>query len=134
MRLARYLAHSGVASRRAAERLIAAGRVTVDGHVETNPATGVDRTRRVRVDGRDIAPEPLEYHVLNKPVGVLSTVQDPRGRPTVLDLVQSPARLYPVGRLDVDSSGLVLLTNDGEMANRLMHPRYEVPKTYRVAV
>ena len=134
MRLARYLAHAGVASRRAAERLIAAARVTVDGRVETNPATDVDRSHRVQVDGREVAPEALEYHALNKPVGVVSTAQDPQGRRTVVDLVPSSARLYPVGRLDVDSSGLVLLTNDGEMANRLMHPRYEVPKTYRAAV
>jgi 23S rRNA pseudouridine2605 synthase len=134
MRLGRYLAHAGVASRRGAERLIAEGRVTVDGRVETNPATGVDDARAVRVDGRDVRPEPHEYHALHKPIGVVSTAQDPQGRPTVTDLVRSEARLYPVGRLDVESSGLILLTNDGEMANRLMHPRYEVPKTYRVAV
>jgi 23S rRNA pseudouridine2605 synthase len=134
MRLARYLAHAGVASRRGAERLIAEGRVTVDGRTETNPATGVDESNAVCVDGRIVRPEPHEYHALHKPVGVVSTAQDPRGRPTVVDMVQSEARLYPVGRLDVESSGLVLLTNDGEMANRLMHPRYEIPKTYRVAV
>jgi len=134
MRLGRYLAHAGVASRRAAERLIAEGRVTVDGQVEMNPATAVDESRAVRVDGRDVRPEAHEYHVLHKPVGVVSTADDPHGRPTVTEMVPSSARLYPVGRLDVESSGLVLLTNDGDMANRLMHPRYEVPKTYRVAV
>jgi 23S rRNA pseudouridine2605 synthase len=134
MRLARYLAHAGVASRRGAERLIAEGRVTVEGRLETNPATGVDESSAVRVDGRAVRPEPHEYHALHKPVGVISTAEDPQGRPTVVDMVHSAARLYPVGRLDVASSGLVLLTNDGEMANRLMHPRYEVQKTYRVAV
>jgi 23S rRNA pseudouridine2605 synthase len=132
--LGRYLAHAGVASRRAAERLIAEGRVTVDGRIETNPATDVDAGRSVHVNGRAVTPETLEYHALNKPVGVISTADDPQGRPTVTAMVGSPARLYPVGRLDVDSSGLVLLTNDGELANRLMHPRYEVPKTYRIAV
>jgi 23S rRNA pseudouridine2605 synthase len=134
VRLARYIAHAGVASRRAAERLIAAGRVTVDGRPQINPATDVDDTRTVAVDGRPVTPEPFEYHALNKPVGVVSTAQDPHGRPKVTDMVSTDARLYPVGRLDADSSGLVLLTNDGELANRLMHPRYEVPKTYRVAV
>ena len=81
-----------------------------------------------------VAPEPLEYHVVNKPAGVVSTAHDPEGRPKVTDMVDSAARLYPVGRLDVDSTGLVLLTNDGGMANRLMHPRYEVPRTYRARV
>ena len=78
-----------------------------------------------------VRPEPLEYHLVHKPVGVVSTAHDPEGRPKVIDMVESAARLYPVGRLDVDSTGLVLLTNDGELANRLMHPRYEVPRTYR---
>jgi 23S rRNA pseudouridine2605 synthase len=134
VRLAKYLAHAGVASRRAAERLIAAGRVQVDGEVVTDPARDVDERNRIIADGHAVAPEPLEYHLVNKPVGVVSTARDPGGRATITDLVDSTARLYPVGRLDADSSGLTLLTNDGELANRLMHPRYEVDKRYRVRV
>jgi 23S rRNA pseudouridine2605 synthase len=134
VRLARYIAHAGVASRRAAERLIAEGRVAVDGEVVDSPATDVAEGDRVTVDGRAIEPEAHEYHLLHKPVGMVSTAADPQDRPKVTDLVDTGARLYPVGRLDVDSSGLILLTNDGELANRLMHPRHEVEKTYRVVV
>ena len=134
MRLAKYLAHAGVASRRAAERMIAEGRVQVGGEPATDPARDVGEQDDVRVDGRLLAREPREYFLLNKPVGVLSTASDPQGRPTVTELVDTNARLYPVGRLDAESSGLVLLTNDGELANRLLHPRYEVPRTYRVQV
>jgi 23S rRNA pseudouridine2605 synthase len=132
MRLAKYLAHSGVASRRAAEKLIAAGRVSVDGVVVTDPA--FDVSSGVRVDGALVAPEAREVWALNKPAGVVSTARDPGGHQTVVDLVASSLRLYPVGRLDQDSTGLILLTNDGSLANRLMHPRYEVPKTYRAVV
>jgi 23S rRNA pseudouridine2605 synthase len=134
VRLAKYLAHSGVASRRAAEKLIANGRVTVGGEAVTDPARDVDERSDVRVDGGSVAPEPREVYALNKPAGVMSTARDPGGHPTVVSLVPSARRLYPVGRLDADSTGLILLTNDGELANRLMHPRYEVPKTYRVDV
>jgi 23S rRNA pseudouridine2605 synthase len=134
MRLAKYLAHAGVASRRTAEALVAEGRVTVDGELVTDPAREVDNRRRVTVDGRELTPEPRELHVLNKPAGVVSTARDTHGRPTVLDLVPSRRRLYPVGRLDADTTGLILLTNDGELANRLTHPRYEVEKTYRAEV
>jgi 23S rRNA pseudouridine2605 synthase len=134
VRLARYLAHSGVASRRAAEQLIAAGRVRVDGEVVRDPARDVDETSDVAVDGSAIAPEPREVHMLNKPRGVVSTARDTHGRRTVTQLVPSKRRLYPVGRLDADTTGLILLTNDGDLANRLIHPRYEVPKTYRVRV
>jgi 23S rRNA pseudouridine2605 synthase len=134
VRLAKFLAHAGVASRRHAERLVTGGRVRVDGRVVTDPARDVDERNAVEVDGAVVAPERLEYHLVHKPVGVVSTAHDPEGRPKVIDLVESPARLYPVGRLDVDSTGVVLLTNDGELANRLMHPRYEVPRTYRVRV
>ena len=105
MRLVKFLAHAGVASRRAAERLIAAGRVSVDGEVVTNPATDVDDTSGVAVDGLAVAPEPREVHALNKPPGVVSTARDTHGRPTVVELVRSPRRLYPVGRLDADSTG-----------------------------
>ena len=134
MRLAKFLAHAGVASRRAAERLIADGRVSVGGAVETNPATDVDVTSRVAVDDELVEPEPREVHVLNKPAGVVSTAHDTHGRPTVVDLVRSARRLYPVGRLDADSTGLILLTNDGELADLLTHPRYGVDKVYRAKV
>jgi 23S rRNA pseudouridine2605 synthase len=133
MRLAKYLAHAGVASRRAAETLIADGRVTVDGRTVTDPARAVDADSRVTVDGRPLqGAEPKVVYALNKPIGVVSTARDTHGRPTVVELVGAPGlRLYPVGRLDADSSGLILLTNDGELANRLTHPSFEVPKTYR---
>jgi 23S rRNA pseudouridine2605 synthase len=135
MRLAKYLAHAGVASRRAAEGLIAEGRVSVDGQTVRDPARDVDEGNRVVLDSRVIAgPEPRVVYALHKPVGVLSTAHDPHGRPTVVGLVHEQRRLYPVGRLDADSSGLILLTNDGELANRLTHPRYGVAKTYRARV
>jgi 23S rRNA pseudouridine2605 synthase len=135
MRLAKYLAHAGVASRRAAERLVAEGRVTVDGEVVDDPARDVDAASSVAVDRSAVAgPEKLVVYALNKPAGVVSTARDTHGRPTVVDLVPSELRLYPVGRLDADTTGLILLTNDGELANRLTHPRYEVPRTYRVTV
>ncbi len=132
MRLVKYLAHCGVASRRASERLIGAGRVRVGGAVVTDPARDVDGSSEVTVDGRQVSTEPREVWVVNKPVGVTSTAREPGRRTAVVELVDSPARLYPVGRLDADSSGLILVTNDGELANRLMHPRYGVPRTYRV--
>jgi 23S rRNA pseudouridine2605 synthase len=134
MRLAKYLAHSGVASRRMAEKLIANGRVTIAGEPATDPAKDVDEHSGVAVDGSPVAPEAREVYALNKPAGVVSTAKDPGGNPTVVSLVPSNKRLYPVGRLDQDSTGLILLTNDGELANHLMHPRYEVPKTYVVEV
>jgi 23S rRNA pseudouridine2605 synthase len=134
LRLAKYLAHSGVASRRRAEELIAAGRVRVGGEVVTDPARDVDEDSAVAVDGRAAAPEPREVWALNKPAGVVSTAREPGRRRAVTELVDSQRRLYPVGRLDADSTGLILLTNDGELAARLTHPRYEVPRTYRVRV
>jgi 23S rRNA pseudouridine2605 synthase len=134
VRLVKFLAHAGVASRRSAERLIADGRVTVGGAVVTNPATDVDESSGVAVDGERVKPEPREVHALNKPPGVVSTARDTHGRPTVVDLVRSHRRLYPVGRLDVDSTGLILLTNDGELADLLTHPRYGVEKVYRARV
>ena len=134
MRLAKFLAHGGVASRRAAEKLIAEGRVTVAGETVTDPARDVDGESGVAVDGEPVATEPREVHLLNKPQGVVSTAADTHGRPTVTELVPSPRRLYPVGRLDADTTGLILLTNDGELANHLSHPRYEVARTYRVQV
>lgn len=132
MRLAKYLAHAGVASRRAAEELIAAGKVRVGGEVVTDPAKDVDERSDVEVEGRPVAPEPREVWAVNKPLGVVSTAREPGRRRAVTQLVDSPRRLYPVGRLDADSTGLILLTNDGGLANRLTHPRYGVPKTYLV--
>lgn len=131
MRLAKFLAHSGVASRRASEGLIAAGRVTVGGEPVTDPARDVDEASGVAVDGRAVGPEPRETWILNKPLNVTSTADEPGRRRAVTDLVATELRLYPVGRLDADSTGLILLTNDGELANLLTHPRYGVPKTYR---
>jgi 23S rRNA pseudouridine2605 synthase len=134
VRLAKYLAHAGVASRRAAERLVAEGRVTVGGEAVSDPARDVDETSGVALDGRLIRPEGLEVWALNKPRGVVSTARDTHGRPTVVDLVDSRRRLYPVGRLDAESRGLILLTNDGELANELTHPRFGVAKVYRAWV
>ena len=133
MRLAKYLAHAGVASRRAAEKVIAGGRVSVDGKIVLDPARDVGEDSRVTVDGRALdGPEARVVYALHKPLGVVSTASDSHGRPTVVELMPSEGlRLYPVGRLDADSSGLILLTNDGELANQLTHPRFEVEKTYR---
>jgi 23S rRNA pseudouridine2605 synthase len=130
VRLAKYLARAGVASRRSAEELIAAGKVSVGGEVVTDPARYVDESAEVAVAGKRISPEPREVWAVNKPKGVVSTAREPGKRRAVTQLVDSPRRLYPVGRLDADSTGLILLTNDGELANRLTHPRYGVPKTY----
>ncbi|MBS1870454.1 MAG: rRNA pseudouridine synthase [Actinobacteria bacterium] len=135
MRLAKYLAHAGVASRRAAEQLIAEGRVTVNGATVTDPARDVGDHSAVAFDGEPVkGAEPRVAYALHKPAGVVSTSSDTHGRRTVVDLVPKERRLYPVGRLDADSTGLILLTNDGELANRLTHPRYEVPKTYRATL
>jgi 23S rRNA pseudouridine2605 synthase len=136
MRLAKFLANSGVASRRAAEEIIRSGRVTVAGETVTDPARDVDADSRVAVDGAPIgvAPQELVVYAVNKPRGVVSTASDPQGRPTVVALVKSSHRLYPVGRLDADTTGLILLTNDGDLAYRLTHPSFEVDKTYRAVV
>jgi 23S rRNA pseudouridine2605 synthase len=136
LRLAKHLAHAGVASRRSAEKLIAEGRVTVGGQPVTDPARDVTAADTITVDGKELGgAERRVVYALNKPPGVVSTASDTHGRPTVTGLIDAPGlRLYPVGRLDADSSGLILLTNDGELANLLTHPRYEVPKTYRVTV
>jgi 23S rRNA pseudouridine2605 synthase len=133
VRLNAYLARSGVASRRGAEDLIRAGRVRVNGEV-AGLATFVEAADRVEVDGRLLAPEPLVYVLLHKPAGVVTTARDPHGRPTVVDLVGVPQRVVPVGRLDADTTGALLLTNDGPLAHRLAHPRYEVDKVYEADV
>jgi 23S rRNA pseudouridine2605 synthase len=134
MRLVKYLAHCGVASRRKAEALIASGRVTVAGDVVTDPARDVDERSGVAFDGEEVRPEPHEVWALNKPLDVVSTAREPGVRRAVTELVTSGRRLYPVGRLDADSTGLILLTNDGELANRLTHPRYGVARTYRATL
>lgn len=135
MRLAKHLAHAGVASRRAAEQLVFAGRVTVGGEVVRDPARDVGEGDAVAVDGRSVALERRHVvYALNKPAGYVSTAKDPQGRPTVVSLIESRERLYPVGRLDADTTGLLLLTNDGELAHRLTHPSFEVPRVYRAQV
>jgi len=129
MRLNAYLARAGVASRRKADELIKAGRVSVNGRLgELN--TFVCASDRVEVDGRPVAKQRLAYLLLHKPAGVVTTARDPGGRPTVVDLVPHEPRVVPVGRLDADTTGALLLTNDGELAHRLAHPRYEVDKVY----
>jgi 23S rRNA pseudouridine2605 synthase len=133
MRLNAYLARAGVASRRRAEELIRAGRVRVNGEV-AGLATFVERGDSVEVDGSPVGPEPLTYVLLHKPRGVVTTARDPQGRPTVVGLVGHEHRVVPVGRLDADTTGALLLTNDGPLAHRLMHPRYEVDKVYEAEV
>jgi len=137
-RLQKTLAAAGIASRRACESLITAGRVTVNGRKVTLLGTKVDPSKDdIRVDGEPIEtpkPSKLLYILLNKPIGYVSTVSDPHASKTVIDLIENniDERVYPVGRLDADTSGLLLLTNDGDFANRLTHPRYHVAKTYRL--
>ena len=130
-RVQKVLAAAGIGSRRSCEELIAEGRVAVDGEIITLGAKADPRTQIITVDGERVHSNPtLLYLLLNKPVGYVTTVTDPQGRPTVMDLVPATPRVYPVGRLDRDTEGLLVLTNDGELANRLAHPSYEVEKTY----
>ena len=134
-RLQKVLARAGVGSRRACEALIEEGRVEVDGKVVTALGTRVNvLEQKIRVDGELKASHRQTYYMVNKPVGVVSTNRDPEGRRRVIDLIHSDLRLFPVGRLDRTSEGLILVTNDGQLANRLTHPRYRVPKTYLVRV
>jgi len=133
VRLNAYLARAGVASRRGADDLIRAGRVRVNGE-PGELGTFIERGDVVELDGRRLEPEPLVYVLLHKPAGVVTTARDPQGRPTVVGLVGHERRVVPVGRLDADTTGALLLTNDGPLAHRLMHPRYEVDKVYEAEV
>lgn len=130
----KHLARAGVASRRKSEELILAGRVMVNGEVVSELGRRVDPGDVVFFDGQPVNPEPLEYFLLNKPSGVVSSVSDPHGRKTVVDLIAGKVRLFPVGRLDQDTTGLLIVTNDGFLAHRLMHPRFEVDKVYLAEV
>lgn len=135
IRIHKFLAHAGVSSLRRSEELIRAGAVTVNGALASIGQAIDPATDQIKVNGRLIkASQSTVTYLVHKPRSVVSTVSDPEGRRTVVSLVPTKARLYPVGRLDYDSEGLMLLTNDGELANRLTHPRYEVDKTYRVLV
>lgn len=134
MRLVKRLAQLGAASRRKSEELIADGRVTVNREIIIDPARNVEVTDTIALNGRTLAEAELKTYLLNKPRGYLSTASDPHGRKKVTELIPSELRLFPVGRLDSDTTGVILLTNDGELANRLTHPRYQVPKTYMVEV
>lgn len=134
MQLNKFLAHTGVSSRRNAVELIKSGKVTVNGHIVTEPGYRVKETDMVKVDGKKIKVETKIYILLNKPEGYITTVSDEKGRQTVLDLVKPEIkqRVYPVGRLDRETTGVLLLTNDGELAQKLAHPKYEIKKTYQV--
>lgn len=133
MRLNAYLARAGVASRRRADELVRAGRVQVNG-VPGELHTVVGRRDVVEVDGERVVRQPLAHVLLHKPAGVVTTARDPHGRRTVVELVPSEPRVVPVGRLDADTTGALLLTNDGDLAHRLAHPRYGVPKVYEAEV
>jgi 23S rRNA pseudouridine2605 synthase len=136
-RLQKILSQAGLSSRRAAEKMMAEGRISINGAVVTEPGTKADPQRDdIRVDGKLISLETDKVVLLlHKPPGVVTTLSDPQGRPIITDLLKGVAeRVYPVGRLDYDSEGALLLTNDGDLAQRLQHPRYEIPKTYRVKV
>lgn len=136
IRLQKYMADAGIASRRKCEDLIASGRVEVNGRVVNVPGTKITENDLVKVDGKELGQNRKNVYIaLNKPVGYISTAKDQFSRKTVLDLVDTiKERIYPVGRLDYETSGLILLTNDGEMANKLLHPRYEIRKVYRAGI
>lgn len=135
MRINKYLADAGITSRRKAENLVLEKRVKINGKIITELATDVKPNDMVFVDNKQIFTQQVfEYYMLNKPKGYLSTASDDRGRKTVLDLVKTNTRIYPVGRLDYDSEGLLLLTNDGELTNKLTHPKHNISKTYLVNI
>ncbi len=131
-RLQKYMAHAGIASRRKSEELIQDGKVKVNGQVIRELGVKIDPLKdKIEVEGKQLKPEKNVYILLHKPVGYVTTLDDPQGRPIVTDLIKGvKERIYPVGRLDLDTSGLLILTNDGEMTNRLMHPKHEIVKTY----
>jgi len=135
MRLNKYLARSGIASRRESDRLIQEGMVTINGQVVINPATQVTDNDEVSFDGRIVSPskDTLVY-MLNKPRNVITTTRDTHGRKTVLDFVPSQRRLFPIGRLDKDTTGLILITDNGELANYLMHPKNKIPRFYKIEI
>ena len=133
-RLQKVIANSGVCSRRKAEDLILAGKVKVDGKVVTELGLKVSEKSVVEVDGNLISKEEKEYYLLNKPRGVLTTTNDDKSRKTVIDLIDTDKRIYPVGRLDYDTTGVLLLTNDGDFANTIIHPRYHLKKVYEVTI
>jgi 23S rRNA pseudouridine2605 synthase len=136
MRLNKYIAQAGVASRRKADELIAAGKVRIDGETVTALGFDVEEGQRVSVNGRDVKTDSKKvYLILNKPKGYITTTADDRDRPTVMELVRDvPERVFPVGRLDEETTGLLILTNDGDFANRIAHPKQEIQKTYRAFV
>ena len=135
MRLQQYMASCGVASRRASEAIISAGRVTINGRIASLGQSVNPSTDDVRVDGQSIAKDDKVYIILNKPRGVVTTVKDTHGRKTVMHFVEDvPARVFPVGRLDYDVEGALLMTNDGDLAFKLTHPKYRIEKLYRVRV
>lgn len=136
MRINKYIAHAGICSRRDADTLVEQGRVRVDGQTVTQHGTRVHEGQRVTVDGEEVYPLEFEYILLNKPKDTISTTEDPKGRQTVLEAIgvpdDNPSGLFPVGRLDRNTTGVLLVTNDGDLAHRLMHPRFEIPKIYYV--
>lgn len=129
-RLSKIIANSGVASRRGAEKLILEGKVNVDGQTITELGTKVSKKSVIEVEGIKIGKEEKVYYLLNKPRGVVSTTKDDKGRKTIVNLIHDPRRIYPVGRLDYDTTGAIILTNDGEFANMLMHPKNKIEKVY----
>ena len=133
-RLQKVIAECGITSRRKAEELILSGRVKVDGVIIDTLGTKVSGDNIIEVDGKIINKEEKVVYIINKPKNIISSVKDEKGRDTVIDLIDTPYRLYPVGRLDFDSSGLLLLTNDGELSNRIIHPKFKIPKVYEVTI
>lgn len=133
-RLQKIIAGSGIASRRKAEKLILEGKVSVNGKVVTELGTKANYNDEIKVDGQIIKKEEPVVFLFNKPKNVISSCKDDKGRETVLDYVKEPYRLYPLGRLDYDSSGLLLLTNDGDLTQKILHPKYEIEKTYEVTI
>ena len=136
MRINKYISHAGVCSRRDADQLVEHGRVSIDGETVTQHGTRVHEGQTVTVDGEEVYPLEFEYILLNKPKDTISTTDDPKGRQTVLDVIgvpdDNPSGIFPVGRLDRNTTGVLLVTNDGDLAHRLMHPRFEVSKIYYV--